>query len=331
MGLRMATNKMQKFSKIFIKITIALTLMFAVFSFAYALDDYTVLTPLPGTTSCPDGSTPTAVTINQTTGKVEGGCQTTFQKYLPAFFNLTIGIAAVLAFIMITWGGIEYMTTDAIFGKSSGKERITNAIWGLLLVIASWVILNTINPNLLNFSLILETPKTQGQSAADLAVILGGDLSAGTGKILPGYTLTDAQVKTNTAMINDLKNNYGINVNAGPCTNGETSGCTDLVGMPASTYDGLKALRTACGAICGIMISGGTEGGHASHGPNQPPIDLRPDFNPIGLDGYILAHQISAPQVIPGVGTVYTVKVGDINSTFLREGDHWHVVFGTKP
>ena len=106
MGLRMATNKMQKFSKIFIKITIALTLMFAVFSFAYALDDYTVLTPLPGTTSCPDGSTPTAVTINQTTGKVEGGCQTTFQKYLPAFFNLTIGIAAVLAFIMITWGGM---------------------------------------------------------------------------------------------------------------------------------------------------------------------------------------------------------------------------------
>src|SRR5690606_22709225 len=69
--------------------------------------------------------------------------------------------AGILAVIMITLGGIQYMTTDAISGKTEGKAVITRALLGLMLALASWLILYTINPNILNFSLNPQAPPQQ--------------------------------------------------------------------------------------------------------------------------------------------------------------------------
>lgn len=65
--------------------------------------------------------------------------------YVPNIFKLAIGIAGALAVIMITIGGMEYITSETINGKKDGKEKITNAIIGLLLALGSWIILNTID------------------------------------------------------------------------------------------------------------------------------------------------------------------------------------------
>src|SRR5258708_6669012 len=46
--------------------------------------------------------------------------------YLGNAYRLGVGIATVLAVIMIMWGGIEYMSTDAMGGKEDGKEKINN-------------------------------------------------------------------------------------------------------------------------------------------------------------------------------------------------------------
>jgi len=108
---------------------------------------YTVLAPLPGTTlsDCPQGST---------------DCKTTLEKYLPGVFKLAIGLSAVAAVLMIVIGGFQYISSDAIMKKSEGKERIKNAVFGLVLVISAWLILNTINPNLLNINLNIEPVTT---------------------------------------------------------------------------------------------------------------------------------------------------------------------------
>src|SRR3989344_6438365 len=71
----------------------------------------------------------------------------TFASYIPGIFNLVIGIAGVLAIVMIIYGGIQYMSTDAFQGKSDAKNTISNAIWGLILTISAWLILYTVNPN----------------------------------------------------------------------------------------------------------------------------------------------------------------------------------------
>lgn len=76
-----------------------------------------------------------------------------FGKYISTFFSLFLGIIALLAFLMIVIGGIEYMTSESISGKGAGKERIQNAILGLLIALASWLILETINPKLLDVCL----------------------------------------------------------------------------------------------------------------------------------------------------------------------------------
>jgi hypothetical protein len=67
-------------------------------------------------------------------------------NFLGQVFSFGIALAVALALIMIIWGGIEYMTTDSWENKDNGKKRIGDALWGLGLALASYLILYTINP-----------------------------------------------------------------------------------------------------------------------------------------------------------------------------------------
>ncbi len=76
-----------------------------------------------------------------------------FFTYIGGIINLLIGVAAVLAIIFVAIGGAQYVTIDSMSGKEGGKETITSALLGLMLVLASWLVLYTINPALLSFNL----------------------------------------------------------------------------------------------------------------------------------------------------------------------------------
>jgi hypothetical protein len=69
-------------------------------------------------------------------------------QYLNTVVQVIIGIIGVLAVVMIMVGGIQYMTTDAIAGKENGRQTIQAAVLGLLLALGSFVLLNTIDPDL---------------------------------------------------------------------------------------------------------------------------------------------------------------------------------------
>ena len=121
--------------KIFLLFVVCCVLIVTVPSFA-AETPYTLLAPIP------------------LEGAGAGVTQTTVaSQYIRGVFMLIIGLATGLAVIMIIYGGIKYMSTDAFTGKSEARETIQNAIWGLLLVIAAWLILYTINPKLVEFNL----------------------------------------------------------------------------------------------------------------------------------------------------------------------------------
>ncbi|MEI6190912.1 MAG: hypothetical protein WCP24_00915 [bacterium] len=74
-------------------------------------------------------------------------------QFLSQAFQFGLAIAAALAVIMIVWGGVEIMLSESVFAKDDGKKKIKDAIYGLLLALVSWLILYTINPNILNFKL----------------------------------------------------------------------------------------------------------------------------------------------------------------------------------
>lgn len=92
-------------------------------------------------------------------------------NYLDLIYKIGIGLAGVLALIMLFFGGIQYMSTDALTGKESGRDKMRNAILGLLLALGSYAILNTINPKLLNFTFGIDsvsTSYTPGDTSGDL-------------------------------------------------------------------------------------------------------------------------------------------------------------------
>lgn len=74
-------------------------------------------------------------------------------RYVELVMNLIIGLVAVIAMVKIVMGGIQYMTSELISSKAAGKESIMNAIFGLLIALTAFLILNTLNPNLLNICL----------------------------------------------------------------------------------------------------------------------------------------------------------------------------------
>lgn len=76
-----------------------------------------------------------------------------FETYARAMFSTTLLVAVILAILMFTWGGFEYIAGNIPGSKTDGKQKIWAAIFGLLIALVSWLILNTINPDLVNFRL----------------------------------------------------------------------------------------------------------------------------------------------------------------------------------
>ena len=84
---------------------------------------------------------------------------TNFEGFLNLAFKIGLAVAATLAVVMITIGGFQYMTTDSIGNKTEGRNKIQDAIIGLLIALLIWLILFTINPDLLKFNLDIDPAK----------------------------------------------------------------------------------------------------------------------------------------------------------------------------
>lgn len=119
--------------KIFFYSLIALA-MVSVSNISHA-QTYTLLEPLPSVEE--PGKTIPEITIN---------------NYITYVFKFAIALAVLLATIMIIIGGFEYMLSESPFGKGNGKTRIQNAAWGLLAAFASYLILQTIDPRLVQIN-----------------------------------------------------------------------------------------------------------------------------------------------------------------------------------
>lgn len=99
---------------------------------------YQMLAPIGGIT-CMDSSTNNA----------DPKCiKNDIGKYLNIIFKLGIGLCAALAVIMLIINGITYMGDESIFKKTEAKSKMYSAIFGLLIALGAWALLNTINPDL---------------------------------------------------------------------------------------------------------------------------------------------------------------------------------------
>jgi hypothetical protein len=260
------------------------------------LPDYTVLAPLPGTTKCGDNGGTT--------------CTTNLQTYLPGVFNFSIGVAALLAFVMITFGGVTYLVSDTLSKKEDGRKYVTNAVVGFLMVVSAYVILHTINPKILNFDLTISRPLTDASFAS----------------VKPLEPLSQVELAADAQVRKQLTDAH-IDINHEACTTDSiTKGCTSLNGLPQTAVNGLISLKNDCPA-CQVTVSGGTEGGHATHGVGDPVVDLQPSDSLNKYLGYSSPNGNSSghPTVVVKGNATYTYE--DQGDNGRATAPHWHVVY----
>lgn len=71
---------------------------------------------------------------------------------IKGFYNYGIGIAGILAAIMLMAGGIIWLTSAGSSEKvSQAKNLLGGSIIGLVILFGSWIMLRTINPALVDF------------------------------------------------------------------------------------------------------------------------------------------------------------------------------------
>jgi hypothetical protein len=99
----------------------------------------TISAGIPGTNPTAAGTSPGAFVAN--------------------FYQFALLIGGILAFGAIVYGGVLHAVSAGNPSRQSeGKQWIWSALWGLLLLAGAYLILNTVNPNLLNLNLPTLSP-----------------------------------------------------------------------------------------------------------------------------------------------------------------------------
>ncbi len=128
------------------------------------------------------------VQVDGLTTNLDSNNPNLISEYLLGLYKFGVGLAAAIAIVLIIIGGFQYATTDAIGGKEDGKERIRNAIGGLLLALFSFLILNTIDPRLTSVDFNVGEVEVETSSVLSIAIGLRSDADmqyAGDGGELP--------------------------------------------------------------------------------------------------------------------------------------------------
>ncbi|MDP3947500.1 MAG: pilin [bacterium] len=244
--------------------------------------------------------------------------------------KLLIIIAFAVGAIGIVVGGFFIMTAGGSESRvKKGREIITTAVVGIVIVLVAWVVLNSL------FQFLAEgvegwDPRlwNQIQCDASAAATQQGPTPApspspGGSTPLPAPapasgTLSSQDARTRLGQV-------GITTPKSECPSGVryqdvSGGCTSLQGVRASTVAGAVELKQNCN--CTVVITGGTELGHAA-GTDSHASGAKLDFRRNdALDSYIETNYERLPGRRSDGAIIYRANNG---STFAKETDHWDV------
>lgn len=157
---------------------------------------------------------------------------TLLANYIGAIYNYGLAIAGILATIMLMAAGVIWLTSGGDSGKiSQAKELISGSIVGLIILVVSWVILNTINPDLValkpietkvltavNVNRLVCCDPTNGESSFPIRVVDGKNMAADGSNVIisckaPAITCGNNQ----TCIKNDSEDKYTCAVDNWSC------------------------------------------------------------------------------------------------------------------
>ncbi len=72
-------------------------------------------------------------------------------QYINAIYRYAVAVVLIVAIVMVVYGGFRYLVGASIGDIQAGKKIIIDAIMGMLIVLGAYMILNTVNPDTVNF------------------------------------------------------------------------------------------------------------------------------------------------------------------------------------
>jgi hypothetical protein len=196
-------------------------------------------------------------------------------SFLYTLFFIAIVGAAFYRYVLV---GVYRMEASES-GIRKSNETFKKTTLGLLGVFALFLIIATLNSQLLTGNVGLEdlraNPAAPAAPSTQSAPTTGTSPTTGTTPSTnSSYT---ARVQSHNSNVSRIAPSIKTNYNNVPCTEaqfGEAKPtCTSLAYMPLESINLLLYLNSQCG--CVLVVTGGTEPGHLSHGENRRPIDLR--------------------------------------------------------
>jgi|GEM_PF-6006244 len=175
----------------------------------------------PGWLQCFSGNKPIDIAIKiGDVGQVKN-----LGEYIRLIYVWLIPVGAILAAVVIMIGGIVWLTSGGAERLSTAKQWIGNAIIGLLLLLLSYVILNTINPDLVR----LQMPRTQILRAISAAVQPCGAL---------GSTVLVFSEDTHSSLVRSESQECGKTYYPKGVTQKTCTGSACPTGKPSCTIEG---------------------------------------------------------------------------------------------
>jgi hypothetical protein len=201
-----------------------------------------------------------------------------------------------------------------------------NALLGLLIVFGAYLILNTINPDLVRGDLVIQ-PITNAPGT----IIGGAGGSVTTAPLNPGAVIGTPGISVpwdaeREQAVRDRLEDMGVRVNKGPCRGvrfqSVPGGCTDVANLTESVISGLGQLSSTCN--CVVRVTGGSEPGHSTHGGGRR-VDISQNADST-TNSYIRDQtEVSCPD--NSSWKAYQVAGGVYCDERVGGDPHWHVVY----
>lgn len=225
------------------------------------------------------------------------------------FYKIALGLVGACALGVLIYGAILWTLSGGVSSKQDALEWIKAAVWGLALLLAAYLILYTINPDLVSLKnsaeLIKSLPSANASTQTNSSVAANSE---------DGLSEQAAREKLSG-------DNIGVKQ---ACSTGEYENCVDLGGIRKETIDEITSLSSSVGSE-NVYVTAGTEGcgtthliGTYSH-CNGYKTDLRLNTN---LNNYITGNYEYIGTRSDGA-KMYKSSSG---ATYALEKDHWDVL-----
>ncbi len=260
--------------------------------------------------------------------------------FVVTFYQIALGLVGGAALGVLIFGAILWTVSEAVSSKEEAKKWITGAIWGVALLLAAYLILYTINPDLVKI----------GQTQQFLnSLIKPVEIKKPLSSTIEGITQLADDSKTRAYFLdNSDPTRPRIGINKNQCEYEGQQDCTSLANLPQNAVDGVIKIAQECQAKygrqnCFIEITGGTESGHKEHGPGKAVIDLRLQSSgsagydktlysyfqdKIGLQpGFLNPEKIEYNKRYEAKDGSFTVIRETNGLSGLERTEHFHIVF----